>query len=88
MINYENIKESLESLYPWVSISSIVDYLETCVCDNYEINGSSAIKFYELRDLVLTYLDEIKISKRDFDNIMLESRRNKKIMSLVSHSYI
>lgn len=82
-MNYETIKESLESLYSVVCVSSIVDYLETCVCENYDFNGPGALKFDSLKDLVLTYLDDIRISKRDFDNIMFEAKNNKTIMTLV-----
>jgi len=82
-MNYDAIKESLESVYPCICTSSVVEYLETCVCENKDINGPGALKFDSLKDLVLTYLDEIKICKRDFDNIMFEAKNNKIIMSLV-----
>lgn len=86
-MNHSEIKESLESLCPWVSVSSIVDYLETCVCENFDINGTSVVKFNNLQELIETYLDEIRINKRDFDNILFEAKYNNTIMKLVINRY-
>lgn len=82
-MTYEQLKQSFEDETAYCAIVDVVDYLETCCCDNRDINGASVILFNTLNDLVCTYLDGINLSDFAIDRIIVASADNATILSMV-----
>jgi len=68
----------------FTSIEAVVDYLERCVTENYDINGSSILKFPSLLELVQTYFDDVTYTNEELTTVIEAATDNKIIMSLVS----
>jgi hypothetical protein len=68
----------------FTSIEAVVDYLESCVTENYDINGSSILKFPSLLELVQTYFDDVTYTNEELTTVIEAATDNKIIMSLVS----
>ena len=87
-MNYQQIKQSFESNNAYCAIADIVDYLDTCCCENRDINGDSVQQFPTLIDLIDTYLDGITLSNASKRLIAEHCMFNQSIMSLVRSSDI
>jgi hypothetical protein len=47
------------------TLEQIADYVDTCVCENFDINGKPE-KFDTLTELVATYCDDVAMSRAQF----------------------
>lgn len=68
-----------------VDTEILVEYIEKCVSENYDINETPT-KFDSIEDLVETYLDqhiEDGLLNEQFDEVVRECVKNPEIMRLV-----
>lgn len=62
-MHYNTIKEAFETgRKGYLAIADILEYLETCVTENRDINGKSTIPFGSIAEIVDTYLEGIDLS--------------------------
>lgn len=72
MASYNDIKETMQNPdFCHVSIADVLDYLETCVSENNDINGDTTLPFDSLDDLIGTYLDGIELTDYQYNVIFL-----------------
>jgi hypothetical protein len=83
MVSFEEIKQDIESEYKSYYISDYLDYLETCVSENLDFNGSSLIKFDTLADLIYTYFDGIDLDETIYTAIYIHAQNRPLIMSII-----
>lgn len=51
------------------TLEQIADYVDTCVCENFDINGEPE-KFDTLTELVAIYCDNVAMSRADFCEVV------------------
>ncbi len=51
------------------TLEQIADYVDTCVCENFDINGTPDF-FPSLRNLVAVYTDEIALTHDEFEQLV------------------
>lgn len=51
------------------TLEQIADYVDTCVCENFDINVTPN-KFDTLAELVATYCDDVAISRANFCEVV------------------
>lgn len=51
------------------TLAEIADYVDTCVCENFDINGEPDF-FPSLRNLVAVYTDEIALTHDEFMELL------------------
>ena len=51
------------------TLEQIADYVDTCVCENFDINGEPDC-FPSLRNLVAVYTDEIPLTHSEFIELL------------------
>lgn len=62
-MDYNTIKEAFEtSRQGYLAIADVVEYLETCISENRDINRESTIPFRSIAEIVDTYLEGIDIN--------------------------
>lgn len=51
------------------TLEEIADYVDTCVCENFDINNEPS-KFDTLSELVAVYCDDVEMSRADFCEVV------------------
>lgn len=51
------------------TLERIADYVDTCVCENFDINGQP-YKFETLAELVATYCDDVAMTRAEFCEVV------------------
>ena len=82
------LKQSFDSNNAHCAIADIVDYLDTCCCENRDINGESVQLFPTLIDLIDCYCDELPLTIDNKRLIVDYCLFNDNIMSLVRSNEI
>ena len=71
----------------FADLDAVVDYLETCVEENFQINGESTLRFPSLCELVQTYLNDTRYTPDDLDQVIDACSDNTTINSLVAEYF-
>jgi len=80
-MNYETIKEALETeKYGYIAVADVIDYLDTCVAENYDINGETTLPFKTMAELINTYLEGINFNNYQFSAILLAANDKKSLL--------
>lgn len=74
----KNLYEEFEDM------DAVVRYLETCVEENFQINGDSTLQFPTLTELVETYLDDTLCTVDEMNEVIEACSDNKTINALVA----
>jgi hypothetical protein len=63
------------------NLDAIIDYLETCATENKDINGDSTLLFPNLRDLVVTYFDNVIYTEEQLQTVLNAAVNSSAIVS-------
>lgn len=79
----------MKNLYEeFEDIDAVVRYLETCVEENFQINGDSTLQFPNIGELVETYLNDTRCTVDEINQVIEACSDNKTINSLVANYFL
>lgn len=51
------------------TLESAVDYIDSCVCENFDLNGDSTLLFPSMQELIQTYLDDVSYTPEQLEEL-------------------
>ena len=58
------------------NLDEVIDFIETCTCENRDINGDSMILFSNVTELVEEYLDEVIYTREELKTVVNAAAQN------------